>query len=981
VPILRRDHKGQVVAFPDGTKESEIEQALEDRYIDSMADVSPIDIKPIVHDPGPVARGKNPPFVANKDEQEFGKKGYRWPKMGDPLTLSDRLKTALAAGPGYLEQFISRELRRTLDPDRTHFGAMSDIAFLRNEDGKYFYLNAKTPANPRGDNRWVYLQTLPGTVAREGTAMTGETAGYLAGHKTGRHLMDTLDDGLTARGNFPAARTAAAWGERAIPKIGGAFGTAAAAAGLEAARLTAGKALGVNEGLTKQEILEETGDKALWAGATTLVGDAVLSKFPQFGKGAKHSYFFDPEAADDIERGFGGARPVVNEIRRLQEQFDVQPGTTFNPTAGQQTGVQNLLDAEATLLAKQGNSSSLKITAEMRKQQSANERIVSDIVGTILTPTEQVDRLVTGQGAHAAAERGAAAQAVTDADRRMAELKTQMGNEGFEPPDAEGVVAAARGAKAPPDDIAGSTGLLGVIEEQTARESEAWNRVAQYESTPEAMGDDIADTFTIRDLVNHELDIPLDAAPFMRAMEWIKKTSLFDKDAAGRTKFLEPIIRAVMRQPGQGRGVMYGGEAGSISLAAMNQAIKYLHAVRRGVTNPGELADSDKAMLNFVITSLERQRAATLSVKNPEALDAILAAERTTQEKHDLLERTVYKIIGANPAGLTMAADGQVYQTSAETIMRTVMNDRTGYSAKLFNDLVQYDPAARQKFIDYIWDNYRQFAYRRGIVDPARHNAWMGTYGRIVDSILTSPMDKARLSRLDGFASAYERITRDNVVALGRWRHSWEKKVGAMQPENIYNKTVKSDTFGTGEFEQMWSSMDNGVKEGLRNVTRDELRVQMMKDGKLRATEFLRGLFERQDTAYIRKLRTMFGHQYVQDLENAYRATVMLGRKGNAINIPAQTPALTVLRVVFGPLSKAQRAITAGKQYQIVGYEKAMRDLLSDPEKLRIAMANANASISAMDHRWPGVLSAIGFEFLHSPELKTPYEQATNGTR
>ena len=314
---LRPDHTGLYIEFPDDMTESEIQDALESRYVDSLANVSPIKVKPITQDPGPKATftpgaPQQGPLNANQEDIDLGAKGYRRLQSTDPFWLSTSLKTALSAGPGYTDQFLAKEVRNKLDPDRSFFGEMRDLALLKQEDGKFFYLNAKTPANPNGDNRWVKLPTFAGTAARETAGAVVGGGSYFGGATAGQKAVDAAAHAATGRGNFPLGANVANYGNYLGPKIGGAVATTVGMGALDAGRMWLGEKLGVNEGITGGEIASEATETALGAGVTSFLGDIVLSKFPNFGKGAKHQYFFDPKISDDVERGLADSDPVVN---------------------------------------------------------------------------------------------------------------------------------------------------------------------------------------------------------------------------------------------------------------------------------------------------------------------------------------------------------------------------------------------------------------------------------------------------------------------------------------------------------------------------------------------------------------------------------------------------------------------------------------------------------------------------------------------
>jgi hypothetical protein len=185
-----------------------------------------------------------------------------------------------------------------------------------------------------------------------------------------------------------------------------------------------------------------------------------------------------------------------------------------------------------------------------------------------------------------------------------------------------------------------------------------------------------------------------------------------------------------------------------------------------------------------------------------------------------------------------------------------------------------------------------------------------------------------------------------------------------MDPEKIVNAIVGAKSRRLGASSQV-SNLSLGQVNALTNLlkknspetfalvqdrTKEMIRFSMFGDEltaststQLKSSKLGKFLEESQR----QRLAMVMGQPYVDDLMRVQRGLEVMERGAKGIPMPQDTPALTLFRVIFGPLSKVQRTITAARKYSVLGQEKKLAEIISDPAKLREVMRAANAPVTS----------------------------------
>lgn len=134
-----------------------------------------------------------------------------------------------------------------------------------------------------------------------------------------------------------------------------------------------------------------------------------------------------------------------------------------------------------------------------------------------------------------------------------------------------------------------------------------------------------------------------------------------------------------------------------------------------------------------------------------------------------------------------------------------------------------------------------------------------------------------------------------------------------------------------------------GMGDGIRQILREEMRREIIKTSGAAAKSATRRTFDNFEKwlkTHERFIRDVYpraqGAKYVQDLKAIARQTERRAVQNAVTGVreEANPSALAFFRVLFGPLSRIQRFLTAGRRYQTRQMGAAAVELISDPAKL-----------------------------------------------
>lgn len=857
----------------------------------------------------------------NEDEIEFAKRGIESNKYFRHFSLEDTTAISSVPNENYAAAAIGNILKKKWEADDVD---PEDLVTKDPESGELLYLDYRTKGNPRGTNRWVRYQGKGPWDLAKGAA---GVAGYIAGAAPG--LMTGNPGGMA---------------------IGGAIGSGLAAGGMEYVR----QRYGVNEGLVPEEESWAGYDatkEGLIMGGASLTTDTAMRVFTRPGR--INSYFFDKKYQDEFEKGMANTEETVKRINELDRQYG-GPGTRYDPSPAQRSNVRELRDLEATIEAKQSTKSSGGYSEGIKKRRAEAERAVNNVLDNLLGAPEDDVNYITGQVGREVKDT-VEGQYVPRMERELArqgEIKEQVGAFADEAGGVDAQAAVTRLREA----------AEGSLEAAKADKDALWAKVDEEigvtwkqtpSSKPRVRGGEFVTTpapeFEAVDQYFVKID-PTDPAIRETALLWAKgKNGLFDQAAVER---LGPQFMRLMDAVEKGE---------QIPLSKLIQGVKQLRSIERETlgataTSPFKM---DQAFLVQLETGLQTIRDNYLKKNLPTAMGALKRAEEASEQ----LANTYYRTNGVKDLLRSVAGNPNEEFVGTEAVIRKILVPNDAGPARTLVSTIRNDAEALQGLRDLAFRHYSKQVInpRNGLVDPVKYRKFMADYGNVYKEIL-DPKDLERLNTVGGLGDAFK-MSQMRYKAFEKQFKELFPSIKRLDAESIVPAILgKGKALNPFELTQLKALMatNPGLWSEVQNAAKISIRAGLEKhsgDVSTVVPGYINSLLQKSE-----RLKMLFGEQYVNDLRTVLHAKSIIGREGTSINIPAQTPTLAMFRVIWGPLSRTQRFISASRQYQIAGYEQTLYNILSDPRKLRLAIARGNTPVGS-DNAAP-ILAQLGIQFV-----------------
>jgi hypothetical protein len=797
------------------------------------------------------------------------------------------------------------------------------------EDGRVRFLNLKTDDNPGGTNRWTEFQGL-GFDPFNALELVADVAGSLSGANL-------------------AKKKAWGLGKEAFATAGGA---ALGASEVEAARNLLGKAHGITDP-SAGEIVKRSATRGAIAGGGSLVGSGVGAAYHNF-KSTPNPYFFNKDTAENFEFAAARGQKVAEDIRNMPG------GENFNPDVAQLSGEESLLTLRATLASRGGSTSEMRTSSQLLTNDQSNNRILANLLDDLTT----TERAVTGH------ETGVAIKELnlqeilklpptkqkTELLRLYNEnLKSQKSLQSVAGVAEEGRQTLINRLRGRPAEQVGekvvnpSTGLHGVVDKLKEQEKAAWN---EYEK--------LVKEFEVQHMGGRPLGVNIKGIqPLLSQLE--RQTGYLWRDASKR-KF-ETVTDPL-------QGVISGEKEGYVTLDELNFNLSDMKETLRMAQKDVKMDNPAISAQKAAIAALQKVRDDFLSqnMKAPHIAAALETAEATTRHVHETVKRSVAKNF------LAQTADGAYKVANPDTVFADIMVPGNPEGMRQWMDIIGGDPRMLQATKDWFGQHYHNSVMRNGLADPQLHKSWMRDYGAQAEMAFGKDFpDIQRLGRIGFAVKAGEKKLKMLEQQL---KASTYGKIDRMDPEKIVNAILGAKS-GRLKASSQVSNLSLGEVNTLTNIikknspetfallqdrTKEMIRQSMFGDQLTASTSLQlssKKLGKYLEESQAQRLSMVMGQTYVDDLMRVQRGLEVMERSAKGLSMPQDTPALTAFRVIFGPLSKIQRTITAARKYSVLGQEKKLADILTDPAKLREVMRVAN--MPANSPLAMSVLTSLGF--------------------
>lgn len=890
---------------------------------------TPYDVEPIYGDSGQ---------IINLPEINAGKKGYSFaPKLPPSLNPATLAKLSTSAGSQYTANYIGPKVKQDIAPNEPY--DWQDLVKVEDED--VMYLDLKTEQNPKGTNRWVKVPGINVAGIAKGAA---EVGGYLGMAKLGTPV------------SIPAS-------------IAGAVGAGMAGAGSEALRLGLGSHLGINTDLPEGSITRQAIEEGIKTGAFSIGGDLAMGHLGR-NWGPRGDYFFNPGMSDNVFNPDGSV-VGTEATKRVQGLHDMavaegRAGFTANekytPSIARQSGVQELLDLEATLAQKQQSARSAQVADKIRANETSSTRVLDQVLDFLLPSTGS--KRTAGRSIQDAVADGvnspqyqAGWDMMQTAEGEMVVVLNALGES--RKLSADDVIAVIRGSAG--DDIVRASGLEGRLQELGGIKDAAWKEVNDliYNSTAGIGGKEIAVS-----------NIRIPAEGLQQTLEKDLLTLRYQTQIMGSPmpdQLYNPILKYLYQRTPDSKGAI----AGDFDLGQLLPAIKNLKNDYRSSVGNRDLTNLEERTLLDVQKKLEDHMLSYLSRgQHGDIYQAYMKAKSLTLDYENFAQRTIAKNILSRHGGI--GSKGQ-YQDPGILNLRQAFANGNAENAKVLREALKNDPEALQVVKDYLYNDYLDTATKNGIVNPTAHARWMKNHGEQLRQF-TSPEEYGQVDMLGRYGTMYKEGQKKHKELMQLWERGWGGKVGKLNSESV-GKALLGERLSVDETRQMVRFLQKNSPEVLdkaEEIVGAELRTKLFNNTqKATVSDTFNKLLE-PGSGSVEKLEAIYGADYVRDLRIVYGELQKWQlQKGKPFGLPANTAPLTFARVVFGPLSKAQRFLTAAKQFELQGYEKAFLELITDPAKLKYVLARRN-----MPYGHPssgGIMAILGSEILFgNPELEVP---------
>lgn len=855
----------------------------------------------------------------NQKEIDLGKRGVAMdvPNKG-PFTTEDYANIYYySAGPEYTKKYIGKKVK-------DYFNYSGDPEKLvRIDDGsiQYLDLSQKKP-------RWKAVD--PGII--EGLKfpevrnnIIGETFGNIAS-TTGGALLGAPAGPFTALGAGAAA--------------GGASDAAARYAALKR-----GRELGINENLSDEDLAHMAMGRGMVSFGTGLLFGApgatgVKSKQADaalFGKNGS-------AIADNVGEALTEADATVaatNELarRRLGQRAD----ETFDPSVPQRAagrkGAQEPLNIEATIQAQHMSKATDALSKSITERQVRNKRILTQLWDVMFPETsgDPLSREALGETARAGALRsGLESPEITyerEAADRLAKINAELDQiDNTVTPDS--VLAVVRGEQGP--HIEGntlnpnSTKFYKLYEDLSAQQKALNEAVA-------LSGRGVVVEFSDRNLLLPELrSLAARAQRPSPGLENDEAATLIAGIMSDIEKYGDRLpwykFDANYQRLGQ---LIENRSSGAVQRTDKSITVAELEQIRdifdRAIEGP-------QGAVRTVYAGRETP------VRAPDLLDYWKRRKDVTRLKHDVFDGKVVRnlLASSDPEKVMPSqfmndlfpAEGAEY---LKVLVGHVKGDEEAMSALRSMMLKRYNAAVRPNGGEFSLDAHNQFmAQHKDQLDllfAGKEHKPFNVVGTLANEVASAnALGKARA---DATKTAWYNI-------LGK--DSIRKDKSATEIIN----TVINLKASPNQLRRFMQWADQSAPETaalIRKQALADFRTELLSGTSAPSEKTIRKLaMEGGRGERLTILLGKDGPQFKQDLMTLANATEMVNRKGVSLGQPSTDLTTTAGRIVYGPLSRAQRFITGAKQFSRWISAQRAYDVISDPQRLHRALVYGTTS-------------------------------------
>ncbi len=246
----------------------------------------------------------------------------------------------------------------------------------------------------------------------------------------------------------------------------------------------------------------------------------------------------------------------------------------------------------------------------------------------------------------------------------------------------------------------------------------------------------------------------------------------------------------------------------------------------------------------------------------------------------------------------------------------------------------QQNPLKAQDLREAILKDYERNVSVNGKFSAAAFEEWKGETQRVLDQVF-SPEELLMIRQPGGLRHVTQVSRQLNENNLNKMKvilgDSGDLVLKDPSTKTIWNQMKGKDSKTRQRMMTLLDSMDMG--DTIRGLHREDMRQKLQQLTKAKnATGFDTWLKDNTDI-----IRDIHGSAYHNDLKTLSN---IMNRRRDAGIVRATTPEanpsmLGLTRVLFGPLSRAQRFLTAARRGQVRAGALSPADLLSDPQAVR----------------------------------------------
>lgn len=682
----------------------------------------------------------------------------------------------------------------------------------------------------------------------------------------------------------------------------------------ESGRLAIGKAMGVNPDISGEDILEQGVGEGARAAAGEVIGEGVF-RGGRYLLGKRTP--FNVDQAQALVRESQSSQEVIDEINdRVRGEF--------NPTLGQRTGNQAVLDREASL---RGGVDLVDTDEVFRKIEVGNRGELEKFF-EVISPEGQAGKVTTGKGVKsqfAQSEREGLDQArqVDQSTRELISVEAEDIRRLDAPLAGKDIREGLESLRANAEEL--ETSLWSDVKERAGFNSETASSSVKI-----PRGGDLDST--------------------VRTLSTEAKKALSEGEARGKSSLISRLVQkdedTIKILDHNGKVLSEISTSGrDIDLVQMNSTISQLRRQIR-VSSKGLNADDPsvgdaKRLLKSLVTTRNEH----LSKTNPELLAAIQDAEHATRTTNRIFTR------GVSSKFLRETDDGDFVIDNAGVFNQIFVRNNAQAAHELAS-VLNANPQAIQKTREHIFSLYKKSVFQDGVPDPKLHRKFMDEFEDVIAPFFRKG-DMDRVKKFGRFGDIVQRRAKEMEDLEKAFNSRLPGKIKKLNSESIVDSV-----FGRGKTEGGAATLNledvkklrrtlevgpEGLLDDTQRVFRDEISRRIRTDGVLDSKKLGALLDDFGD-----KVSVLGGPQYRADLKKLHAALKMVDSRGVKVTKGEEPALIQFLRSsVLRPLSRAQRRITFGSKLNLSHRESALLEAVTDPDKLHALTINMNKKIGA----------------------------------